>query len=125
MSLRGALGFYDARVRTPQGSTSKTFKAPAIDTTLTIPELFQYHAENSPEHPVFVYVDDGKQEHYICFPEVYHAIRKAATLSSSHLRALTDAFEAAYAEDADPDYPVVGILANTGTRGPPSFFIIR
>ena len=84
MSLKGALGFYNPAVQTVQGANSTTFTSPGIDTTLTIPELFEFHAKHSPQHPVFVYADDEQKEHVIRFPEVYRAIRKAATVSSTH-----------------------------------------
>ena len=103
MSLKNALSFYDPTVKTVQGANSTTFRNPGLNTNLTIPELFAFHAERSPEHPVFVYADDEGKEQTICFPAVYRAIRKAATLASAH-----------HARQAEQT-PVVGILATAGT----------
>ena len=116
MSLKGAPGFYNPAVQTVQGANSKTFTSPGIDTTLTIPELFEFHAKHSPQHPVFVYADDDEKEHVIHFPEVYHAIRKAATISSAHYNRLSDYYEQAQVGKSEDEPPVIGILATAGTH---------
>ena len=114
MSLEGALGFYDPVVRTVQGAHSKTFTRPPLDTTLTIPELFKFHAEHSAEHAVFAYADDEHRPHYLYYPEVYRAIRKAATFVYPLIRAdLEDA-----AGKGSGEQPVIAILANTGASPP-------
>lgn len=119
MSLTGALRFYNPNVKTIQGANSKTFKNPGLDTTLTIPELFEFHAKNSPEHPVFVYTDDDLQQHTIRFPEVYRAIRKAATIASSHYDRQADYYAKAQVGKSPNEPPVVGILATAGTSASP------
>ena len=127
MSLENALSFYDPNVKTMQGASSTTFKNPGLDTTLTIPELFAFHAEHSPEHPVFVYADDEGQEHTIRFPEVYRAIRKAATLASAHHARQADYYAKAQVGKSPHEPPVVGILATAGTsssRRPPGLISI-
>ena len=105
---------YDPRVQTPQGTQSDTFSAPSIDTDLTIPELFRYHATNSPQHPVFVYADDENEQVYLRYAEVYRAIQKAATYSSPHLKHLTDNYTETEASMSDINPPVIGVLANAG-----------
>lgn len=42
-------------VPTPQGVNSKTFVAPPIDGSLTVPQVFDFNAEHSPNHPWAVY----------------------------------------------------------------------
>ena len=116
MSLNGAPGFYNPAVQTVQGANSTTFTNPGIDTTLTIPQLFEFHAKHSPKHPVFVYADDDQKEHVICFPEVYRAIRKAATLSSAHYNRLSDYYTQAQVGKSENEPPVIGILATAGTH---------
>lgn len=122
MSLKGALGFYNPAVQTVQGANSTTFTSPGVDTTLTIPELFEFHAKHSPQHPVFVYADDEQKEHVIRFPEVYRAIRKAATISSAHYNRLSDYYAEAQSGKSENEPPVIGILATAGTHTsrPPS-----
>ncbi|KAI0743085.1 acetyl-CoA synthetase-like protein [Daedaleopsis nitida] len=122
MSLKHAPGFYNPAVQTVQGANSKTFKRPDLDTTLTIPELFAYHAIHSPEHPVFVYADDDQQEHVIRFPEVYRAIRKAATISSAHYNRRADHYAKAQVGKSANDPPVIGILANADSI---SFYTLK
>ncbi|KAH9851221.1 acetyl-CoA synthetase-like protein [Lenzites betulinus] len=110
-TLQNAPGFYNPQVRTVQGASSKTFSPVDRDTTLSIPELFEYHAKHSPEHPVFVYVDDEKQEHVLHFPEVYRGIRKAATISANHYQRSADYYAQWQADKSENEPPVVGILA--------------
>ncbi|KAM5541012.1 hypothetical protein V8D89_005323 [Ganoderma adspersum] len=111
MSLKGALGFYNPAVQTVQGASSTTFTSPGVDTTLTIPELFEFHAKHSAQHPVFVYADDEQKEHVIRFPEVYRGIRKAATISCAHYNRLSDYYAEAQSGKSENEPPVIGILA--------------
>lgn len=48
-------------IPTPHGQNTPTFHPPPLDGSLSIPEIFEFHAEHSPEHPVFIY-DDGRKE---------------------------------------------------------------
>ncbi|KAJ3017077.1 hypothetical protein NUW54_g665 [Trametes sanguinea] len=122
-TLQNAPGFYSPKVHTVQGANSKTFSRVGLDTTLTVPELFKYHAENSPEHPVFVYMDDEKNEHIVRFPEVYRGIRKAATIASRHYERMADYYAQAQQGKSENDPPIVGILATAGS--PPASCLIR
>ena len=117
MSLKDALGFYtpNPRVTAAQGAKSTTFKTPDTNTSLTIPELFRFHAENSQDHAVFVYADDDRKQRFLRYPEVYRAIQKAATYASPSLEHLKDAYVEAGGGLGDADPPVVGILAHSGT----------
>ncbi|KAI8996302.1 acetyl-CoA synthetase-like protein [Trametes punicea] len=110
-TLQNAPGFYNPKVQTVQGANSKTFRPVPLDTSLTIPELFEYHAKHSAEHPVFVYVDDDKQEHVLRYPEVYRAIRKAATISAGHYERMADYYAQAQQGKGENDPPIIGILA--------------
>ncbi|OBZ74288.1 L-aminoadipate-semialdehyde dehydrogenase large subunit [Grifola frondosa] len=92
------------KFRTMQGASSATFRRPPLDSSLTVPELFAYHATNSPNHPVFVYADDQKQMHKIYYPEVYKAIRKAAKITSNHYLPSSNS-------NGNNDPPTIGILA--------------
>nr|UXY92114.1 ATP/NADPH-dependent carboxylic acid reductase [Trametes cinnabarina] len=110
-TLQNAPGFYNPKVHTIQGANSKTFSRVELNTTLTLPELFKHHAENSPEHPVFVYMDDDKKEHIIRFPEVYRGIRKAATIASRHYERMADYYTHSQQGKGKNDPPIIGILA--------------
>ena len=119
ISLEKALGFYNPVVKTVQGANSKTFTNPGLNTTLTIPQLFEFHAKHSPEHAVFVYADDDEQQRFIRYPEQYRAIRKAATIVSAHYNRIKGYYDSAQAGKSPNEPPVVGILATAGTS---SFF---
>ncbi|RPD77318.1 acetyl-CoA synthetase-like protein [Lentinus tigrinus ALCF2SS1-7] len=112
MSLKDAPCYYNPTVQAWQGANSKTFTPPGLDTNLTLPELFEFHAKHSPEHPVFVYADDEQKEHVIRFPEVYRGIRKAATLTTPHYSRLADRYSKMQQGKSDGDTPIIGILAN-------------
>ena len=114
MSLANAPNFYNPVVKTVQGANSTTFKRPDFNTKLTIPQLFEHHAKNSPDHAVFAYIDDDGQEKVIRFPEVYRAIRKSATLVTPHYTRLADRYAISQEGKSDDDPPVIGILANAG-----------
>ncbi len=60
-----------------QALTSKTFKAPPLDGSLTIPELYDWHLHNTPLHPVFIYSDESGENHTILWPEVVRAVHGA------------------------------------------------
>jgi hypothetical protein len=92
---------------TLQGRKSTTFTRPPLDGSLTLPELYAFHALNSSQHPLFTYVDDGsaKRTREICYPEAYTAIQRAhGIVSRYHSDLLGDVTTA----------PVVGILASLG-----------
>ncbi len=113
-SLQNAPSFYNPTVKTWQGQNSTTFRRPEFDTKLTVPQLFEYHAKNSPNHEVFVYVDDDKVEHAIHFPDVYRGIQKSATIVSEHYTRLSDYYTKAQEGKRELEPPVIGILASTG-----------
>lgn len=95
-----------ASLPTLQGAKSSTFTRPPFNNSLTIPEVYAFHALNSSQHPVFVYADSstsGTRE--ILYPEAYAAIQRAHGLVSRyHSDLVGDVTKA----------PVVGILANIG-----------
>ncbi|KAF7761593.1 hypothetical protein Agabi119p4_9585 [Agaricus bisporus var. burnettii] len=96
-----------ASLPTLQGAKSSTFTRPPFNNSLTIPEVYAFHALNSSQHPVFVYADSstsGTRE--ILYPEVYAAIQRGHGLVSRyHSDLVGDVTKA----------PVVGILANIDT----------
>ncbi|OCH89652.1 acetyl-CoA synthetase-like protein [Obba rivulosa] len=96
--------------RTLQGANSSTWHRPALDGSLTLPELYAWHAEHSPEHPLFVHADDEKKLHHIYYPEAFRAIRKAAQFSRGQYTRVEDEYNR---HQTSQDQHVIGILANT------------
>ncbi|KAI0633130.1 acetyl-CoA synthetase-like protein [Trametes polyzona] len=113
VALEHAPSFYNPTVQTLQGANSKTFTPVGLDTTLTLPQLFEYHAKHSPKHPVYVYADEQKSEHVLRFPDVYRGIRRAATISAGHYKRLSDYYAQVQKDKSANEPPVVGILATT------------
>lgn len=49
-------------VPTRQGASSSTFVTPPLDGSLSAAQLFDFNAENSPDHPFFVYQEPATKE---------------------------------------------------------------
>ena len=112
-SLQDTASFFTQEHKAPctdQGRASKTFKAPPLDTSLTLPELYEFHAKNSPEHPLFLYTEADGQSQYLNYSNVYRAIRKAATYVCLHSNLSPETQQAL----PDEERPVAGVLAISG-----------
>ncbi|KAJ6494041.1 acetyl-CoA synthetase-like protein [Mycena vitilis] len=73
---------------TPQGLGSSTFCPAPFDHKLSIPELYEYHARNSPEHPVFMYSDlEVGSTTLVTYSEAWQGILRAVAFVSQHLSA--------------------------------------
>ncbi|TDL17736.1 acetyl-CoA synthetase-like protein [Rickenella mellea] len=65
--------------------TSTTFKAPPLDGSLTLPEIYDWQRDHSPKHPLFVYTrTDNHDRTEICWDEAVKAIHRAAHWVTSH-----------------------------------------
>ncbi|KAL7278799.1 hypothetical protein ACG7TL_007808 [Trametes sanguinea] len=69
---------------TPQGTASTTWVSPPFYDSMTIPELYAFHAENSPTHPIFAYDNEHGEPQKLNYMQVFSAIRKAASFVSRH-----------------------------------------
>lgn len=90
--------------RTLQGLNSLTFTRPPLDGSLFLPEIYDYHAIHSPNHPLFVYEDAGSI-HTISWSQGVRAVHNVARLIHHLLPPAT-------AEDRKST--VIAILANAG-----------
>ncbi|PBK64722.1 acetyl-CoA synthetase-like protein [Armillaria solidipes] len=84
-------------MKTSPGSSS-TFTRPPLDGSLTYPEIFDYNAQHSPDHPVFQFFDQD-HIHKLTWSEVTKAIHAAGRIVLENVPR-TDST------------PVVGVLAN-------------
>ena len=92
-------------VTAQQGANSTTWTRPPLYGPLTVPELYAFHAEKSPHHPVIVYDDEDGNVQTLYHKDVFGGIRKAAKYVSERLpRPVIDGGE----------HVTVGILAVTG-----------
>lgn len=66
-----------------QALASSTFRKPQLDGTLSVPELYDWHYENTPEHPIFVHSDDRGVETVIKWPDAVRAVHRAARIVQS------------------------------------------
>lgn len=60
-----------------QALNSTTFQPPPLDGSLSIPELFDWHYEKSPDHTLFVYSNDDGTTTSITWKDAVRAIYKA------------------------------------------------
>ncbi|EIW54172.1 acetyl-CoA synthetase-like protein [Trametes versicolor FP-101664 SS1] len=84
-----------------------TFSAPPLEHGLSVPGLYEYHAQHSHDHPVFTYADrDTGESHDIPFSEAWDRIGAVADVVSKRL------FKPQlHGEFSGRVRPVVGILA--------------
>jgi hypothetical protein len=90
-----------------QALNSETFQVPQAlaDDSLSLPELFDWHLENSPRHPLFMFEDGPGSIRTIFWPEAVRAMHRAAYRVSSTVK--DNASSRSY-------MPTIAILAATG-----------
>ncbi|KDQ13755.1 hypothetical protein BOTBODRAFT_160018 [Botryobasidium botryosum FD-172 SS1] len=91
---------------TQPGVGSKTFKAPPVDGSLSLPQIIDHHLAHSPLHPLFRYTSaDAKHAPYeqILWKDAARAVHRAARLITSRASA---------APSSAHDSPVIAFLAN-------------
>ncbi|KLO14348.1 acetyl-CoA synthetase-like protein [Schizopora paradoxa] len=91
-----------------QSLSSSTFKTPPLDGSLTLPEIYDWHLEQTPSHPLFVYSDGDGKEHTILWPEGVRAVHRAGGI----VRSLLSPSDAV---DVPRTSSVVAILAGSDT----------
>ena len=90
-------------IRTQQGVGSSTWTSPPFYGDLTIPELYDFHARRSPDHPVIAYQDVENNIQTLRFKDIIRGVRKAAGTTLARMR-----------QSSTRDTTPVGILASIG-----------
>ena len=88
-----------------QALKSNTFKCPPLDGSLTLPEIYDWHYHNTPDHPLFVFADEADENHTILWPQVVRAAHEAGRIVRSRVPR----------DDKLSSAPVVAIVAAVGT----------
>ncbi|KAA1471161.1 acetyl-CoA synthetase-like protein [Dentipellis sp. KUC8613] len=104
-----------ANFRTLHGKDSATFAYPPLDGSLTIPELYEFHADHSPEHPLFVYTDENGKDVTINYRHAWVSIKRASQI-------VWDLSQRSQI-NAREDKRVIGILATADTVTYVSLFL--
>jgi hypothetical protein len=91
-----------------QGLSSPTFRAPPLDGSLTLPEIFDWHLEHTPDHRLFTFIAEDGTIRDIFYPEAVKAMHVGARIVRERLSGSSRADI-----DNTPD-PVVAILAPSG-----------
>ena len=104
----------DKLTPTLQGVSSVTFHAPPLDQGLSVPQLYEYNARNSPDHSVFCYASiDTGIVHDITYSEAWNYICSTAKMVQSRLsdaKGLPSPISF-----GSEGRPVIAILALSGT----------
>lgn len=88
-----------------QALLCSTFQVPPLDRSL--PEIYDWHYENTPNHTVFIYSDDTSQPpKVIKWPQVVRAVHRAGAILQSRFEVKGDG--------SPEGTPVVAILAASG-----------
>ena len=88
-----------------QALNTKTFRPPPLDGSLTVPEMYDWHLENSPEHPLFVHSAEDGMTGTIKMAEAVKAMHRAG-------RKIQSLFE--YDPKSRPEVPYLAFVANSG-----------
>lgn len=88
------------------GLTSATFKMPPVDGSMLVPEMYDWHATHSPEHPLFIYPDNDGQVKTIKWAEATRAIHRAGRWLLSLVKET--------ATSSVEEKPLIAILCNSG-----------
>ncbi|KAF9256855.1 hypothetical protein L218DRAFT_936281 [Marasmius fiardii PR-910] len=91
---------------TIETETLPTFNNPPLDGALSIPEVYDWHREHNPNHPIFLYSTDDNTR-TISYSEFYDAYHRAGTIAAN----LCGIDITATREDC----PVVGFLSTSDT----------
>lgn len=59
-----------------QALYTPTFKIPKLDGSVTLPEIFDWHTQNSPDHPLFVYPKQDGTRRTIFWLEAVSAVHR-------------------------------------------------
>lgn len=98
---------------TPQGQGSDTFHPPPVDGTRSLPELYEYNAKHSPDHPLFAFADDSSATRTIKYPEAWRMIQRAAKIVHGYVAKHQKRYST-QGPETPMTPPTVGILANAG-----------
>lgn len=60
-----------------QGNNSTTFKIPPLDGSLSVPEIYDWQAEHSPDHPLFEFAEDEGTIQTITWKEANKGVHRA------------------------------------------------
>lgn len=95
---------------TRQASHSTTFKVPPLDGSMTMLGMFDWHLENNPDHPLFLYKSSHTTHvQSILWPDATRAIHRCARLIRASIEHLTPGRSF---NRASP--PVIAVLGHLG-----------
>ena len=83
--------------------TSTTFRVPPLDGSLTVPEIHDWHLENSPHHPLFQFAEDEGSVRTVRWAEAVRAFHRAGRIVQKDVR------------NDGTSVPIVAIVAASGT----------
>ncbi|KAJ7648072.1 hypothetical protein FB45DRAFT_1052438 [Roridomyces roridus] len=70
---------------TIHGLRSSSFASPPLDSSLLLPEIFEFHAKHSPDHPLFVYSEDNALK-TLTWSQAVQCFHRAAHIGRAHIQ---------------------------------------
>ncbi|THH03024.1 hypothetical protein EW145_g6597 [Phellinidium pouzarii] len=110
--------FVAAEMSPPQchGLHSSTFVQPPLDFSLSLPALFDWQAEHSPEHPLFIFEDAPDSKRTILWAEAVQGIHRATQFVRS-------AIGKPFGSRSINISPLIAVLASSDTITSFSFLV--
>ncbi|KAF8995095.1 hypothetical protein BDQ17DRAFT_1311142 [Cyathus striatus] len=59
---------------------ARNFKLPPLDSSLLLPEIYDWHLENNPLHSVFVFEDDDGEYKHLTYSDIVPAVHRAGRI---------------------------------------------
>ena len=87
-----------------QALESDTFRCPPLDGSFSLPEIYDWHYHNTPDHPLFVFADEANDNNFILWPQAVRAVHEAGRIVRSQVPR----------DDKQCSAPVVAIVAAVG-----------
>lgn len=94
-----------------QALKSTTFTPPPLDGSMSVIEIYDWHAEHNPSHPLFVYAEEGEGEgkvKSILWPDAVRAIHRGGGIIRPRVGG----------RQTETEIPVIAILASAGNACP-------
>ena len=91
-----------------QATRSTTFTIPPLDGTLSIPQIFDFHAQESRDHPLFVFEDAAESLAHVTYDHFMRAAHRAARTFTEYQMNMD------YALSSSKKVPIFAVLAAAG-----------
>lgn len=96
---------------TTSSASTTLFERPSLDGTLTISQMCDWHAEHSPEYPLFEYLDNDGQVASVKWKDVARAMHRNGWVIKE---AVEEHMQPSLSPDGKYRRVIIAVLANSG-----------